>query len=465
MESEISGQDVKLQSIYEAVMKKKKNIIAIIVAIILGAYAFYLPSDGLDNNMRGALAILLFASILWLSEAVPLYLTAIIIAVLEVLLIDKSVFSASAALAPFFNTTIALFFGGFVLAAALNKYSVDLKIAKVILSKVGNKPSNVLFGMMGITAFLSMWMSNTATTALMIALALPIYSKIPKDEKFKKALILGIPFAANIGGMATPVGTPPNSIVRDRLASSGIDITFQHWMVLALPVTLILFFFAYFLLYYAFKPKLKELPLHIKCEEGFDIKQKYIVFIFILTVFFWVTSSYSWNKDLFQSSGIIALIPVIAFFGVGILKKYDLQKLNWDVLLLMGGGMSLGSSIKATGLDKWIISQINYSSLSFFILILVFTAVALLMSTFMSNTSTAALLAPILLGIGIAEGDPKSLLVSAALGCSIAMALPVSTPPNAIAYGTEEIEVKHMFIFGGIIGVVGLILLTIAFGI
>ncbi len=438
---------------------------AIIISSIFVLLIFTIPADGLDGNMRGAMAVFVVAAILWISEAVPHYITSFVIVLMEVILIDEKIFSASDALQPFFNTLIALFFGGFVLSIALNRYGLDRTMAYYVLSKAKKSPARILIGMMAITAFLSMWMSNTATTALMMAMALPVYATIPREERFRKALILGIPFAANIGGMGTPVGTPPNAIIINELAEGGYTIGFFQWMLMALPVMGILLMLTFLILFYSFKPK-KEISIEIKCESTrrIDKKQLYVLIIFVITVSLWLLSSTGEVKSIFQSSGIIALIPVIAFFGAKVLDKDDLKKINWDVLILMGGGMSLGGAIEATGLGAWIIGRINHTSMSFFVLMTVFAVIAVIMSTFMSNTSTAALMAPIVFTIASASTNTVVLMVALALACSMAMALPVSTPPNAIAYGTEEIPVKDMMVYGTVVSIVGMLLLILFFG-
>ena len=447
-------------------IKNKKQIMAFILIFIFFIFSYIVPIEGFNNNMRGALATFLIAATLWMTEAIPLYATSIIIVILEVILISEETLSVNDALAPFFNTIITLFFGGFVLASALHKYDLDNKITKKLLTNIGKTPKNVLIGIMGVTAFLSMWMSNTATTALMVALALPLYSQIPKEDKFRKAIILSIPFAANIGGMATPIGTPPNSIIIESLSTNGFNLTFLDWMIRAMPLMLIMLTFVYLLLYIAFKPETKKLNFEIRDDgkKGFTKKQTFILLIFGITVFFWLTSSFKWNENLFRSSGIIALIPALAFFGSRLLEKEDLANLNWDVLLLMGGGMSLGRAISSTGLDKWIVNLINYENMPIIIIILVFSSLAIIMSTFMSNTSTAALMAPIMIVIGMNLNTSIPIMISIALACSMAMALPVSTPPNAIAYGTDVIDLKDMILYGTIIGLVGIIMLVIIFG-
>ncbi|MFO7791675.1 MAG: SLC13 family permease [Candidatus Saliniplasma sp.] len=438
------------------------------LALLVAIYTLPIPViEELSSDKRAAMGILLFAAILWITESIPLYATSLIIVISQVVLISEDTLSADEILSPFFNTIIALFLGGFVLATALSKYNVDNKLARLILKSVGKSPKMIMFGLMFITAFLSMWMSNTATTALMIALAVPIYTQIPKEEKFSKAMILGIPFAANIGGMATPIGTPPNAIIIAALGEKGFSLTFLDWMIIALPLTVIMFLFAYFLLYYAFKPTINELDIDLgdKTTKGFSRKQMFVLIVFIITVVLWLGSSFELVESLFQSAGIIALIPAVVFFGSGLLGKKDLSELNWNVLLLMGGGMSLGNAIGATGLANWIVSLIEQYPMSMIMVVLVFSALAIILSTFMSNTATASLMAPIMLVIGMDLGSAISVMASIALACSMAMALPVSTPPNAIAYGTEMINIKDMIKYGALISIVGVILLTLLFGI
>lgn len=451
----------------KAFERNKRNIASIAAAVFLFVLVYFFPFGPiaeLNSDMRGALGILLLAATLWITEAVPLYATSLIIVISQMMFIQDATVSADEALAPFFSPIIALFLGGFVLASALSKYKLDLKIAKNILLRVGKAPKNIMLALMGITAFLSMWMSNTATTALMVALAVPIYSQI--EGRFKKAVILGIPFAANIGGMGTPIGTPPNAIIIEELSQAGFSISFLEWMLIALPLTIIMLLFAFGLLYYSFKPSISSLDIELDREttEGFSTTQKFVLSIFTLTVLLWLTSSIETIGDLFQHPGIIALIPPIAFFSTGVLDKVDLKELNWNVLILMGGGLSLGNAVNSTGLDQWIVDLIPHETISMILVISAFSAVAVILSTFMSNTATAALMAPITVVIGMDLNSTVSLMASIALACSLAMALPVSTPPNAIAYGTDKIDVKDMIKYGSAISVVGVTLLIIVFG-
>lgn len=462
------------RSLRDIVWKHKHRLGIITIALVLFVFAYLdilgvLEPLGLDQDMRAAFGILLVASTLWITEVIPLYTTSLVIVLFQILFISDEVVPEAEALAPFFSPIIALFLGGFVLAAALHKYKIDVKIAKEMLRRAGTAPRNVMLVLMGVTAFLSMWMSNTATTALMVALAVPIYTQIPKEEKFKKAIILAIPFAANVGGMATPIGTPPNAIIIEQLAArpAEINVTFLDWMVIAIPLTLIMLAFIFFLLYLAFKPSSDTLDIDFdekETEEGLSKTQQFIVAIFAVTVSLWLLSSWEPIGNLFQHSGIIALIPPIAFFSSGVLNKDDLTDLNWNVLLLMGGGLSLGNAMSLTGLDRTIVDLIPYQAMGLILVILVFAAVGVILSTIMSNTATSAMMAPIMIGIGMDLGSEISVMISVALACSLAMALPVSTPPNAIAYGTDEIEIKEMIKYGSLISLVGVIILTLIFG-
>ncbi len=463
MEKEIISDNL------EKFYKRKKNIISISVGIVLFVIVYYFPFGSLqtlNGDMRAALGILILAAVLWMTEAIPLYVTSLVIVLGQIFFIQEKTVSSAEALAPFFSPIIALFLGGFVLAAALSQYELDLKMIKSVLKLAGRAPRSILFAMMGITGFLSMWMSNTATTALMIAIAVPIYTQIPKDDKFKKALILGVPFAANIGGMVTPIGTPPNAIIIEELSIKGTPIGFLDWMIIALPLALILFIFTYFVLYFSFSSKTDSINIEMeeKIDSGFSKTQIFVLLIFMLTVALWLGSSIEVMGEFFQHPGFIALIPPVAFFSTGLLDKDDLADLNWDVLLLMGGGLSLGNAISSTGLDDWIVGLIGYGSMGIVLLILSFSAIAVVLSTFMSNTATASLMAPLMLAIGMDLGVEVSIMASIALACSVAMALPVSTPPNAIAYGTDVIDVKDMIKYGGLVSIIGIILLTIVFG-
>lgn len=430
------------------------NKILLIALFVIIAYIVYLiPLPNISEPAKRTLSILIIAALLWVTEAVPLYITSFIILFFEsILLTNVMGGNFRIFLVPFFDSVIVLFLGGLVLAQALKKYDLDEWFAFLILKKVGNKPHRVLIGLMAVTAFLSMWMSNTATTALMIGLVLVLMKNIPSDDPIIPALALGIPFAANIGGLATPIGTPPNALAISILRSKGINISFIGWMAFALPLTIILFFIIYIILRTNFRTKLQSVKLIENKSNGFTNEQKLILVVFIVTFLLWLTA------ELHKiPTSIISLIPVIIFSGFGLLKEENFGGLGWDTLMLMGGGLSLGMTIEKSGLSSWFVRLINFQSFPNILLLAILALITIILTSFISNTSAAAILLPIAIGLSQKSID-VSLIV--AICASIAMILPVSTPPNAIAYGSGLIQIKNMVKYGSIIAVISAVIIV-----
>jgi len=356
------------------------------------------------------------------------------------------------------NPIIILFLGGFMLAQGAVKYSFDKNLTRYLLKPFGSRPGAILIGLMLVTAALSAFMSNTATTAMMMTVIIPIVAQMGPGDRFKTALALSIPIAANIGGIATPIGTPPNAIVIAALQKEGIMVSFTEWMALTLPLVLIILAVAWFML-------IKLFPAHISAfktgsDVTFDRSSKAVVFyaIFMTTVLLWVTESLHGI-----SSNIVALLHVAGLALTEVLEVKDIRKLPWEVLWLVAGGLALGLYMDHTGLATYLVSTIDWASLGGFAVIAMFAAVAVLMSNFLSNTVTATLLMPLAITIGIMQGSGSMNIVELALvvgvGTSMAMALPISTPPNAIAMSTGMVKTPDMAKTGVIIGVVGITLM------
>lgn len=434
-----------------------KKAIFFIVSLLIFALLYFIPISGMPHKAQVALSIFAMGAFLWITEAIPLHITSFVILLfLSLFLVPAMKVKYTFFFAPFFSGAIVLFLGGFTLARAMKVYKLDEKFADLILKRSGTSPSRILFGFMFATAFLSMWMSNTATTALMMAVAFTIFYKLEPDDGFRKALAIGIPFAANIGGMGTPIGTPPNAIAMGMLRENGIEISFFKWMMLAVPIEFILLFFTWLLLLKFFPPKNKRVELMIKDTSENSSGTKLTVITLILTVLLWLTGPVHHIKD-----ALVALLPVIILFGTGTLRKDDFYLLGWDVLMLMGGGLALGLAAEKSGLNEWFINAAGIKGLSPYWVFSGFVALTAILTNFMSNTSTAALIIPIAMAIkGI---NPSVVAIGIALAASSSMLLPVSTPPNAIAYGSGEIKVKDMFRTGLIITLFCVILLVTGF--
>jgi sodium-dependent dicarboxylate transporter 2/3/5 len=356
------------------------------------------------------------------------------------------------------NPIIILFLGGFMIAEGAVKYNFDKNLTRFLLRPFGTSPGPILIGLMIVTASLSAFMSNTATTAMMMTVIIPIMAQMSREDKFKTALALSIPIAANIGGIATPIGTPPNAIVIAALQKQGIMISFTEWMILTLPLVIIVLGFAWWLLLKLFPPIIE----HFRTENSaeFNKSNKAFIFygIFAVTLVLWVTESLHGI-----SSNIVAFLPIAALTITEVLDVSDVRKLPWEVLWLVAGGIALGLYLDQTGLANYMVSSIEWNLYSGFLVITMFALVALIMSNFLSNTVTATLLMPLAISIGILQGsstvDTIELALVIGVGTSMAMVLPISTPPNAIAMSTGMVKTSEMAKSGVIIGAVGIILM------
>lgn len=451
----------------------KKQLIGLLLGIVGLVLPYFLNIPGLSEAGHTALGIFFLAAAFWMFEPFPIFATSVLVIFLQVLLLSKEglLFTETSAsytpdsytafIGTLANPIIILFLGGFVLADAAVKYNLDRNLTRILLKPFGSKPKFILLGLMIVTGLLSAFMSNTATTAMMMTVILPIVAQLDKKDPLKIGLALCIPFAANIGGIATPIGTPPNAVVIGALSQQGIDIPFGQWMVLATPLVVIALFFAWVLLLRMFKPATESISINMSGTFNTSKNALLLYLAFGLTVLFWITESFHGVK-----SAIIALIPVVFLTLSGVVTKEDIRKLPWEVLWLVAGGISLGISMKSTGLAEWIVGSIEWSAFGAITLLVVFSAVAVLMSNFLSNTVTATLLIPLAVSLatsGIAGEGFSLIIVSLVIGvsASMAMMLPISTPPNAIAMSTGTIQTGDMAKAGVSVGVFGILLVTL----
>ncbi|MCL9776367.1 SLC13 family permease [Vibrio methylphosphonaticus] len=437
-----------------------------------------IPIDDLTLIQHRLLAIFLLAALLWVLEPVPVFATSILIIALElVMLSDKGlhlfrtppaghdlgelmkytdIFSA------FSSPIIILFMGGFALAIAASKYELDNNLARVLLKPFGQQPKFIMLGLMLITAVFSMFMSNTATTVMMLALLGPIVASAPKGDIGIKALVLCIPIAANTGGIATPIGTPPNAIALQYLTGEN-TIDFLQWMMMGLPFVIIQLTIAWFLLQRFFPSSQDKMVLKLNGTFQKNWRAIVVYATFATTILLWMTT-----KLHGMNTYVVSIIPLAVFTLTGIMGKEELKLINWDVLWLVAGGIAIGIGLDKTGLAVALAHAIDYESLSPMAVVLTLSVVCWLMANFMSNTATANLLMPIAAAIGASMeslatiGGLQGLLVVVAFSASLGMILPVSTPPNSLAYSTGLIESKDMAKMGLILGVVGLLIVYLA---
>lgn len=434
-----------------------------IAAVIGFLIPFVFNVPGLDDVGSRMLAIFLAAIMLWVTEAIPLSATAVLVIMAEVLLVSDQALLPVAETAPasesFYaalaNPVIILFLGGFMLADGAAKYGVDRAIAAVMLKPFLSSPRMMLMGVMLITAGLSMFMSNTATTATMFAVFMPVLAQLPPG-KSRTGLALSIPVAANVGGIGTPVGTPPNAIALGALQNAGIHITFVSWMAIAVPLMLVVLAIAWAWLAFMYMPSdLKiDLDLTAKFAKGRNATIFYIVAL--ITIGLWMTEPLHGI-----SSNTVGFVPVVLLMVTQVMTGEDLKALDWPVLWLVAGGIALGKGVGSTGLDAWIIGSIEWTAVPVALLLLVLAGVGFAMSNVISHSAAANLLIPLGMGLGASvAATPAEIAVVLALGCSLGMMLPISTPPNAIAYSTGEIKTPEMIKTGAVVGITGTILLA-----
>lgn len=425
-------------------------------------------------TQQRVIAIFVFTALMWILEVIPTWTTSVV-AIVSILLTTSNkglgfliakenvgaLTNYKDVMAAFADPVIMLFLGGFVLAFAATKVGLDVQLAKVMLKPFGTNPKTVLLGILLVIGIFSMFMSNTATAAMMLTFLTPVLATLPKDGGGRISLALAIPIAANIGGMGTPIGTPPNAIALGALQEAGFNITFVGWMLRMVPYVIIMLLFAWFLLMRLYPFKAKRIELKI---EGAPVKvtpfQKYVVWVtFALTIILWV------GESIFKvNSNIVAMIPFAVFSATGILKARELEHINWAVLWMVAGGFALGTALNQTGLASTLIQIIPFTSWNALVVMLVGGFICYFLSNFISNSAAANLVVPILVVVGTAMKDVPSfqalggvpaMIVGIAISASLAMCLPVSTPPNALAHSTGMITTKQMATVGIIIGVVG----------
>ncbi len=428
-------------------------------------------------TQQRVIAIFVFTALMWILEVIPTWTTSVV-AIVSILLTTSNkglgfliakenvgaLTNYKDVMAAFADPVIMLFLGGFVLAFAATKVGLDVQLAKVMLKPFGKNPKFVLLGVLLVIGIFSMFMSNTATAAMMLTFLTPVLATLPKDGGGRISLALAIPIAANIGGMGTPIGTPPNAIALGALQEAGYNITFAGWMLRMVPFVFLMLFIAWILLQKLYPFKAKSIELKI---EGAPVKvtpfQKYVVWVtFALTIILWV------GESLFKvNSNIVAMIPFAVFSATGILKARHLEHINWAVLWMVAGGFALGTALNQTGLATKLIEIIPFASWNALVVMLVGGFICYFLSNFISNSAAANLVVPILIVVGKAmAGNPAfenmggvpAMIIGIAISASIAMCLPVSTPPNALAASTGMITTKQMATVGIVMGVVGFVL-------
>ena len=452
------------------------------LAICLGLFALiwmlpsaWLPIDNINPIQHRLLALFLLAASLWVLEPVPVFATSIFIITLQLIMLSNKglglliseytdsglLLDYTGILSALSSPIIILFLGGFALAVAASKYELDINLARVLLKPFGNKPSFVMLGLMIITAIFSMFMSNTATTVMMLAILSPVLAAVPKGDPGTKGLVLSIPVAANLGGIGTPIGTPPNAIALQYLGENAIS--FGAWMQFGVPFVVIMLALAWYLMLKLFPPEMTALNIDIKRKFRTQPRAIVVYVTFAMTIFLWLTTR--WHG---MNAYVVAILPLAIFTMTQIITKEDLKKFNWDVIWLVAGGIAIGKALSESGLAEAIAHAVDFSVLPLTAVFIGLATLCYLMANFMSNTATANLLMPIAAAVAttltnsgtLASSQPLILVV--ALSASMGMVLPVSTPPNALAYSNGAIDNKDMAKIGILVSAIGLSLLIVA---
>ena len=459
------------------VLRLLKMALVLLVTLLL----WNMPGEwfGIQNLtvvQQRIIAIFAFATLMWILEIVSSWATSVAIIVLMLLFCTDSgivsmvneeevgkLLSYKGVMATFADPVIMLFIGGFVLAIAATKTGLDAQLAKVLLKPFGTKSENVLLGFLLITGLFSMFVSNTATAAMMLTFLTPVFHQLPPEGKGRIALAMSIPVAANLGGMGTPIGTPPNTIALKYLNDPeglNLGLGFGQWMLFMFPLVLVLLFVSWRLLLRMFPFSQKTVTLHIDGEMKHDFHSWVVIVTFFVTVALWLL-----DRVTGINSYTVAMIPFAVFALTGVINKRDLEQINWSVIWMVAGGFALGYGLNASGLAANAVESIPFGDFSPLFILLLGGAICYLLSNFISNSATAALLMPILAIVCGAMGDKldpiggtSTVLIGVAIAASSAMILPISTPPNALAFATGYVQQKNMAKTGIIMGLVSMVL-------
>lgn len=455
-----------------------------LVCLLINSLPFHIISSNADAVLSTALWMIIW----WITEAVSISVTALLPLVLFPLL---KVMPMNTVGANYGSSIVFLFFGGFVLALALEKVNLHKRIALNIVKRTGTTPNKVILGFMIATGLLSMWISNTASTVVMLPIALSVIQLLvddedgftKRDQNFALAVMLGIAFAANAGGIATVIGTPPNSVLIGLLENEyNTEISFLKWMTFGLPFSILMIAIVYFVLVkvmfpnkgLVFNTSQNIIDSEIKKLGTLSKKEKHVLIVFGITVFCWIFRALI-NKmfpELKLSDAMISVGAALAIFAVPfnlktgefIIEWKDTEKLSWGILVLFGGGLALAKGMSTTGIVDLISNTIAASNLGVLLTASVLIILMLFMTELMSNVALVAVLAPVVAGIAIGLQIPiVHILIPVTMASSCAFMLPMATPPNAIVFASGYIKVNDMMRAGFILNCIAVVLLIVLF--
>ena len=465
-------------------MSKTKLLGLVLGPVSFILILFFFRPEGLSVQANAVLASTIWIAIWWITEAIPIAVTALLPLVLFPLSGGLDLSSTSGA---FGHKYVFLYMGGFIIAIAIEKWNLHRRIALNIINLIGSDIRKIILGFMMATAFLSMWISNTATAVMMLPIGLAIIKQLQdnpdtvedENQTFGKALMLAIAYSASIGGVATLIGTPPNLVLAGVILDTyGYEITFMQWFAFGLPISIILIFICWkYLTKYAFSFKQKSFPggkqeiQRLLSSLGrITYEEKVVALVFALTAFCWITRSVLLQKLLpALDDTIIAIFFAIVLFlipskkkGEQVINWEEAVKMPWGIILLFGGGMALAKGFESSGLAEWIGSQMTtLSGLPILILILVLISSVNFLTEITSNLATTAMLLPVLAPMALTiDVHPFVLMVGAAVAASCAFMLPVATPPNAVVFGSGYLRIPDMVGKGLFMNIISIFILT-----
>ncbi|WP_111432065.1 DASS family sodium-coupled anion symporter [Rhodobacteraceae bacterium DSL-40] len=477
-----------------------------LLPMLIGLAAFFLllalpAPEGLEPAAWRLVAVAALMVIWWITEAIPIAATSMLPLALFPL---TGVSSMKVAAAPYASSTIFLFMGGFMLAGAMERWNLHRRIALSIVSRTGACPHHIVGGFMVATAFLSMWVSNTATTVMMLPIAMSVIGLMRDDSRqgesgaFALSLMLGIAYAASIGGIATLIGTPPNALLAGAMRETyGYDLGFGRWMLIGVPIAVVMLGLSWLFLTRVsirlprneVKGAREMIQTQFRGLGPMTRAETAVGLVFLAAALLWIFRTWLQNFVPGLDDAAIAIGAALLLFllpaGIGrensgssiaLLDWTTALKLPWGVLLLFGGGLSLAAAVAQTGLDTWIGGLIGSiaSELPILLLVLIVSAMILLLTEVTSNTATAATFLPLLAALSQTIGqNPLMLAVPAAISASMAFMLPVATPPNALVFSSGRVTIPQMVRHGGlhniaalmVLSSLGYLLLTTLFGV
>ena len=483
------GEDQRHERAHERGWVARALLIAAGPLLGLGAFwaAALATGEALSADGAVMLGIFVLAAWYWITGAIPAFATGVLVMGLGALLIgfpaeegrpfgadpgSSEVRSWTEFISPAAAPVVVLMLGGLILGHAAHETGFDRLLARVLLAPFAKSHASLLLGVLVVSGALSMWMSNTATAAMVVALISPACEALGTRSNLRKRLLLAVAVGANIGGVGTPIGTPPNAIAFGALKAAGIEITFLGWMAFGVPLAAAMLLAAWGLLLWIMPDRIDDKPdaspaalldtpdAHRHTTRAGRWMMVTTGATFALTIALWVTGQ--WTGLPVAAA---ALVPLMVFTATGILTRRDINTLEWDTLLLIAGGLALGTGMESTGLAAWMVGGFDASTLPLPVAVLALAAVSMAMSTLMSNTAAANLLMPIAIGIAAGAISERQAAVAVALAAGLAMALPVSTPPNAIVHGVGGLRSTDFLRIGlsvGAIGLLGVLAVTLA---